>query len=75
MTLLKQGRIAEAVDLFHLGLRECPWHDERRYFASALAVAEMRLGQLDAARQSLAAVDAAEDSPPITLIRLHVAGA
>ncbi len=38
------------------------------------AVAEMRLGQPDAARLSLAAVDVAEDSPPITLIRMHVAG-
>jgi tetratricopeptide (TPR) repeat protein len=75
MTLLKQGQIVEAVDLFRLGLRDCPWHDERRYFASALAVAEMRLGQLDAARESLAAIDVAEDPPPITLIRLHLAGA
>jgi hypothetical protein len=75
MTFLKQGRIAEAAELFRSGLDECPWYDQRKYFATALAVAEMRLGQLGAARMSLRAVAVTEDTPPITLIRLHLAGA
>jgi tetratricopeptide (TPR) repeat protein len=74
MALLKQNRLADAVTVFQEGLQECPWHAQRKYCASALAVAEMRRGEAGAARKSLEAFDVEEDAPPLTLIRLHIFG-
>jgi tetratricopeptide (TPR) repeat protein len=74
MALLKQNKLADAITLFQEGVQECPWHAQRRYFASALAVAEMRCGEAEAAKQSLEAFDVEEDAPPLTLIRLHIFG-
>jgi tetratricopeptide (TPR) repeat protein len=45
MSYLREGDVAAAVSRLRHGLENCPFNASRPYFATALAVAELRLGQ------------------------------
>ncbi|MBE3040227.1 MAG: tetratricopeptide repeat protein [Chloroflexi bacterium] len=71
MILLRSGRLSESVTLFKKALHEIPFADERKYFESALVVANLRLERFDEAVRSLGQ----DQSPLMNVLRIHAFGA
>jgi len=84
MCLLKQNRLPEAIKLFEVGVQRCAWPQSRDYFASALAIANLRQGKIETASHVLGEMDKQHATvadrneivvaPGPLLVRLHVWG-
>ena len=74
MVFLKMGRLPEAVEVLERGVRECPLYKSRQYFASALAIVQMRRHDLPAAGKALEVASQGPEAPPVALIRMHYLG-
>ena len=71
MIFLRTDRIAEAIELFRHGVSSAPY-GQKRYFRSALAVATLRLGQYDQAREQ---AEAASFGPTGKVLMFHALAA
>ncbi len=68
MALLKSGKLDDALSLFSQGHKEVPFASERKYYATALALTQLRQQKFEAARDTVTDID----SPISNVIKLHV---
>ncbi|MBL7140087.1 MAG: tetratricopeptide repeat protein, partial [Planctomycetes bacterium] len=71
MILLRSGRLSDSVALFEKALNEIPFANERKYFESALVVANLRLKRFGEAVRALGQ----DQSPLMNVLRIHAFGA
>jgi len=71
MIHLRKGNFEHAIEVFQSGLQRNPWFLERRYFKSALAIANFMKSKF---RESL--IELGDDREPLTeVLRIHAFGA
>src|SRR2546423_1490758 len=75
MILLRTGKVSEAIRIFNDGVQNTPWHSQREYCRSALAIAWLRGRDFKKASQALEEVTSPLLQPPANILRLHAFGA
>jgi tetratricopeptide (TPR) repeat protein len=74
MILLGMGSIGEAIGVFEKGVRENPRVDSADYFRTALAMAQMRQKEYQAACATLAEISSLDARGPADVLRVHALG-
>src|SRR2546423_842627 len=75
MILLRTGKVSEAIRIFNDGVQNTPWHSQREYCRSALAIAWLRGRDFKKASQAFEEVTSPLLQPPANILRLHAFGA
>ena len=71
MTFLRRGDFSNAKQVLEWGINECPWGEQREYFATALATCRIREGRYKEAVGLVEHVSSVSVSPTSRAISMH----
>lgn len=71
MTFLRRGDFSKARNMLEWGVEECPWAEQREYFATALATCRIREGRSQEAIGLVRNISSVSIYPASLAIRMH----